>query len=136
IPILLQGETGTGKGLIAETIHQMSSRRQGPFVAIDCATVPHELAESELFGHEDGAFTGAGRKKRGRVAFADRGTLFLDEIGTLALGTQAKLLTLIEQQAFLPLGARTLSPMQLDARFISATNLPLQRAADEGTFRA
>ena len=136
IPILLQGETGTGKGLIAQAIHRLSKRAHAPFVSIDCATIPGELAESELFGYEDGAFTGAGKKKRGRVAFADRGTLFLDEIATLSLGTQAKLLTLIEQQAFLPLGARTFSPMQLDARFVSATNVPLQRAADEGTFRA
>jgi DNA-binding NtrC family response regulator len=136
IPILLQGETGTGKGLVAEAIHRVSKRAHAPFVAIDCATIPGELAESELFGYEDGAFTGAGKKKRGRVAFADRGTLFLDEIATLSLGTQAKLLTLIEQQAFLPLGARTFSPMQLDARFVSATNVPLQRAAEDGSFRA
>jgi DNA-binding NtrC family response regulator len=136
IPILLQGETGTGKGLIAQAIHRVSKRAQAPFVAIDCATIPGELAESELFGYEDGAFTGAGKKKRGRVAFADRGTLFFDEIGTLALGTQAKLLTLIEQQAFVPLGARTSQPTHLDARFISATNLPLHEAAERGTFRA
>jgi DNA-binding NtrC family response regulator len=136
IPILLQGETGTGKGLIAQAIHRVSKRAHGPLVSIDCATIPGELAESELFGYEDGAFTGAGKKKRGRVAFADRGTLFLDEIATLSLGTQAKLLTLIEQQAFLPLGARTFSPMQLDARFISATNVPLQRASEDGSFRA
>ena len=136
IPILLQGETGTGKGLIAEAIHRVSKRAQAPFVAIDCATIPGELAESELFGYEDGAFTGAGKRKRGRVAFADRGTLFFDEIGTLALGTQAKLLTLIEQQAFVPLGARTSQPTRLDARVISATNVPLHRAAEQGTFRA
>jgi DNA-binding NtrC family response regulator len=136
IPILLQGETGTGKGLIAEAIHRVSKRAHAPFVSIDCATIPGELAESELFGYEDGAFTGAGKKKRGRVAFADRGTLFLDEIATLSLGTQAKLLTLIEQQAFLPLGARTFSPMQLDARFVSATNVPLHRASEDGSFRA
>ena len=90
IPILLQGETGTGKGLIAEAVHRVSKRAQAPFVAIDCATIPGDLAESELFGYEDGAFTGAGKKKRGRVAFADRGTLFLDEIGTLAVGTQSR----------------------------------------------
>jgi DNA-binding NtrC family response regulator len=136
IPILLQGETGTGKGLFAEAIHRVSKRTQGPFVAIDCATIPGDLAESELFGYEDGAFTGAGRKKRGRVGFADKGTLFLDEIGTLALGTQAKLLTLIEQQAFVPLGTRTSQPMRIDTRVISATNVPLHRAAEEGTFRA
>src|SRR4051812_16104255 len=136
LPILIQGETGTGKGLIAEAIHRLSKRAQGPFVAIDCATIPAELAESELFGYEDGAFTGAGKKKRGRVAFADRGTLFLDEIGTLALGTQAKLLTLIEQQHFLPLGARTFQPTHLDVRFISATNVPLHEAVETGAFRA
>lgn len=136
IPILLQGETGTGKGLIAEAIHRVSKRAREAFVAIDCATIPGELAESELFGYEDGAFTGAGKKKRGRVAFADRGTLFLDEIGTLALGTQAKLLTLLEQQAFLPLGARSFQPQRLDVRFVSATNLPLQQAAETGSFRA
>jgi two-component system response regulator AtoC len=136
IPILLQGETGTGKGLIAEAVHRVSKRVRAPFVAIDCATIPGDLAESELFGYEDGAFTGAGKKKRGRVAFADRGTLFLDEIGTLALGTQSKLLTLIERQNFLPLGARSLQPTQLDVRFISATNLPLHSAVEQGSFRA
>jgi two-component system response regulator AtoC len=136
IPILLQGETGTGKGLIAQAVHRVSKRAQAAFVAIDCATIPEQLAESELFGYEDGAFTGAGKKKRGRVAFADRGTLFLDEIGTLAVGTQAKLLTLIEQQNFLPLGARNLQPTHLDVRFVGATNVPLQRAVEEGSFRA
>jgi DNA-binding NtrC family response regulator len=136
IPILLQGETGTGKGLIAQAIHRLSKRAARPLVAIDCATIPEQLAESELFGYEDGAFTGAGRKKRGRVAFADRGTLFLDEIGTLALGTQSKLLTLVEQQNYLPLGARNVEPTHLDVRFISATNVPLQRAVEGGSFRA
>jgi DNA-binding NtrC family response regulator len=136
IPILLQGETGTGKGVIAEAIHQNSRRRDCPFIAVDCATIPADLAESELFGHEDGAFTGAGKRKRGRVSFADRGTLFLDEIGTLSVGTQCKLLTLLERQSFLPLGARDAQPLRLDARFVSATNLPLQEAIDEGTFRA
>src|SRR4051795_9856887 len=136
IPLLLQGETGTGKGLVAESVHRLSKRAQAPFIAIDCATIPNELAESELFGYEDGAFTGAGKKKRGRVAFADRGTLFLDEIGTLSVGTQAKLLTLIEQQLFLPLGARNVQPTHLDVRFISATNVPLHEAVEAGTFRA
>jgi two-component system, NtrC family, response regulator AtoC len=136
IPVLLQGETGTGKGLIAEAIHRTSKRSRAQFVAIDCATIPEQLAESELFGYEDGAFTGAGKKKRGRVAFADRGTLFLDEIGTLSLATQAKLLTLLEQQNFVPLGARCLEPTRVDVRFICATNVSLQRAVDEGSFRA
>ncbi len=136
IPVLLQGETGTGKGLVAEAVHRASKRASGVFAAIDCATIPEQLAESELFGYEDGAFTGAGKKKRGRVAFADRGTAFLDEIGTLALSTQSKLLTLLEQQSFLPLGARNLQPTHIDVRFICATNVPLQQAVDEGTFRA
>jgi len=136
IPILLQGETGTGKGLIAEAVHRVSRRADRQFVAIDCATIPEQLAESELFGYEDGAFTGAGKRKPGRVAAADRGTLFLDEIGTLALGTQAKLLTLLEQQNFLPLGARRLQPTHLDVRFMAATNVPLDVAVERGTFRA
>jgi DNA-binding NtrC family response regulator len=136
IPVLLQGETGTGKGLIAEALHQLSSRASAPFVAIDCATIPGDLAESELFGYEDGAFTGAGKRRRGRVAFADRGTLFLDEIGTLAVATQCKLLTLLERQSFLPLGARTGQPTHLDVRFVSATNVPLLDAVDSGTFRS
>jgi DNA-binding NtrC family response regulator len=135
IPVLLQGETGTGKGVIAQAVHQHSKRARATFVGIDCATLPEQLAESELFGYEDGAFTGAGRKKPGRVAFADRGTLFLDEIGTLPLSTQSKLLTLLEQQNFLPLGARHAHPMHVDVRFVSATNVPLQRAIEEGTFR-
>ena len=136
IAILLQGETGTGKGIIAEAIHRVSKRARGAFAAIDCATIPEQLAESELFGYEDGAFTGAGKKKRGRVAFADGGTLFLDEIGTLSLATQSKLLTLLEQHDFLPLGARNLQPTHVDARVICATNVPLERAVDEGAFRA
>jgi DNA-binding NtrC family response regulator len=136
IPILLQGETGTGKGLFAEAIHRLSKRGEQAFVAIDCATIPEQLAESELFGYEDGAFTGAGKKKRGRVAFADHGTLFLDEIGTLSAATQAKLLTVVEQQHFLPLGARSFQPTRIDVRFISATNVPLHRAAENGTFRS
>ena len=135
IPLLLQGETGTGKGVVAEALHRGSKRSEKPFVAIDCATIPEQLAESELFGYEDGAFTGAGKKKRGRVAFADRGTLFLDEIGTLSLATQAKLLTLLEQQNFMPLGSRSLDATHLDVRFISATNIPLHQAAAAGTFR-
>ena len=136
IAILLQGETGTGKGIIAEAVHRVSKRSRGAFAAIDCATIPEQLAESELFGYEDGAFTGAGKRKRGRVAFADGGTLFLDEIGTLSLATQSKLLTLLEQHDFLPLGARNLQPTHVDARVICATNVPLERAVDEGTFRA
>jgi DNA-binding NtrC family response regulator len=113
----------------------MSKRSQGPFVDIDCSTIPEQLAESELFGYEDGAFTGAGKKKIGRVAFANGGTLFLDEIGVLSLASQAKLLTLVEQQTFTPLGARDARTRQVDVRLISATNVPLLRAIDNGSFR-
>jgi DNA-binding NtrC family response regulator len=135
IPILLQGETGTGKGMFARSIHQLSKRAGGPFADIDCSTIPEQLAESELFGYEDGAFTGAGKKKAGRVMFADQGTLFLDEIGTLGLSIQAKLLTLIEQQQFLPLGSRDSRNRRLNTRFIAATNVPLHQAVGNGTFR-
>jgi DNA-binding NtrC family response regulator len=135
IPILLQGESGTGKGAFARAIQSLSKRAQGPFVEIDCSTIPEQLAESELFGYEDGAFTGAGQKKIGRVAFADHGTIFLDEIGVLTFTAQSKLLTLIEQQTFVPLGSRDARTRQVDVRFISATNVPLLRAIENGTFR-
>lgn len=135
IPILLQGETGTGKGMFARAIHQVSKRASGPFVDIDCSTIPEQLAESELFGYEDGAFTGAGKKKPGKVLFADQGTLFLDEIGTLGLPTQAKLLTLIEQQQFMPLGSRDPRNRRVNARFIAATNVSLRHAVETGAFR-
>ena len=135
IPILLEGESGTGKGAFARAIQSLSKRAQGPFVEIDCSTIPEQLAESELFGYEDGAFTGAGKKKIGRVAFADHGTIFLDEIGVLTFAAQSKLLTLIEQQTFVPLGSRDARTRQVDVRFISATNVPLLRAIDNGTFR-
>lgn len=135
IPILLQGESGTGKSAFARAIHAVSKRAEGPFVDIDCGTIPEQLAESELFGYEDGAFTGAGKKKVGRVAFADHGTLFLDEIGVLSLASQSKLLTLIERQTFTPLGSRDARARQVDMRFISATNVPLQGAIEKGSFR-
>lgn len=135
VPILLQGETGTGKELFAQALHQISKRAQGPLVPIDCGTLPEQLAESELFGYEDGAFTGAGRKKPGKVTWANGGTLFLDEIGVLSLGCQAKLLRLIEQQGFVPLGARDGRLNRLDVRFLSATNVTLREALEKGAFR-
>ncbi len=135
VPILLQGETGTGKGAFARAIHELSKRSQQPFIDVDCGTIPEQLAESELFGYEDGAFTGAGKRKIGRVAFADKGTLFLDEIGVLTMASQAKLLTVVEQQRFVPLGARDGRARQVDIRFVSATNVPLKKAIENGTFR-
>jgi DNA-binding NtrC family response regulator len=135
IPILLQGETGTGKEVFAQVLHQISKRGHGPLVQIDCGTVPEQLAESELFGYEQGAFTGAANKKPGQVAWADGGTLFLDEVGVLSLASQAKLLRFVEQQGFIPLGARDAKLRRLDVRFISATNVPLRTAIEEGAFR-
>ena len=135
ISILLQGETGTGKELFAQAIHQLSKRASGPLISIDCATVPEQLAESELFGYEQGAFTGASRGKPGNVSWAEGGTLFLDEIGALSPACQAKLLRLIEQRGYVPLGARDRRVHRLDARFISATNLPLRQATQKATFR-
>ncbi len=128
------GETGTGKGVIARAIHARSGRAFEPFVAVDCTTIPATLVESELFGHEKGAFSGASYSKLGRVEAAARGTLFLDEIGELELPMQAKLLRLLEEREFTRVGstrARTLS-----ARVIAATNRDLARAAAEGRFRA
>jgi DNA-binding NtrC family response regulator len=135
VPILLQGETGTGKDLFAQALHQISKRAQGPLITIDCGTLPEQLAESELFGYEDGAFTGAGRKKPGKVTWANGGSLFLDEIGVLSLGCQAKLLRLIEQQGFVPLGARDGRLNRLDVRFLTATNVALREALEKGAFR-
>lgn len=135
VPILLQGGTGTGKDLFAQALHQISKRSQGPFIAIDCGALPEQLAESELFGYEEGAFTGAAKKKPGKVTWANGGTLFLDEIGVLSLTCQAKLLRLIEEQGFVPLGARDSRLNRLDVRFISATNTPLRNAIEKGSFR-
>jgi transcriptional regulator with PAS, ATPase and Fis domain len=135
IPILLQGETGTGKELFAQALHQISKRSSGPLVPIDCGTLPEQLAESELFGYEEAAFTGAAKKKPGKVTWANGGTLFLDEIGVLSLACQAKLLRLVEQQGFVPLGARDGRLTRLDVRFISATNTPLRKAIEKDGFR-
>lgn len=135
IPVLVQGETGTGKELFAHAIHELSRRSEGPLVTIDCAGLPEELMESELFGYEKGAFTGADKTKPGRVAWANGGTLFMDEIALLRLSCQGKLLRLVEQQGFLPLGARASRWNVLDVRFISATNIPLADAVRQGAFR-
>jgi DNA-binding NtrC family response regulator len=131
--ILIYGETGTGKGLVARAIHEESTRSGGPFVDINCAAMPAELVESELFGFERGAFTGAATKKIGLVEAADGGTLFLDEIRELSPVLQAKLLTLMDTQRFRRIGS--VAPITVDVRFIAATNRILFAEVREGRFR-
>ena len=132
--VLVQGETGTGKEVIAQAIHEASPRRQNRFVALNCAAIPSALLESELFGHERGAFTGAVAQTMGRFQAADRGTLFLDEIGDLPLELQPKLLRALQEKQFERLGGgRTI---QVDVRVIAATNQDLWRMVQERKFRA
>lgn len=131
--VLLQGESGTGKEIMARYIHSKSDRSQGPFIAVNCASLPEGLLESELFGHEKGAYTGAAARREGRFLLAHRGTLFLDEVGELSLPTQAKILRVLQTQEFEPLGSnRTL---KVDVRIIAATNRDLEKAVREGHFR-
>jgi DNA-binding NtrC family response regulator len=131
--ILIDGETGSGKELIAQAIHQASPRARAPFVAVHCAALPPTLLESELFGHERGAFTGATERRIGRFEAADTGTLFLDEIGEISLATQVKLLRFLETKAIERIGSMKLIP--LDVRLVAATNKDLDRMVREGTFR-
>ncbi len=131
--ILLEGENGTGKDLIAKTLHYQSLRQAEPFIAINCAAIPETLLESELFGYEKGAFTDARSQKRGIFELADKGTLFLDEIGEIPLMLQAKLLRVLEEQSFRRLGG--LKDINLDLRVIAATNKNLREAVKEGAFR-
>jgi DNA-binding NtrC family response regulator len=132
--VLVLGETGTGKELVARAIHDRSPRREGPLVTVNCAALPRELVESELFGHEKGAFTGATQQRRGRFELADGGTLFLDEIGELPLDAQAKLLRVLQEGEFERVGgARTL---RSDVRLVAATNRDLDERVARGDFRA
>ena len=132
--ILLEGETGTGKGLIAEAIHDASSRSSGPFLVLDCSAIPPSLIESELFGHERGAFTGAHAAREGVFAAAKAGTVFLDEIGELPLEMQPKLLRALEERVVRPVGST--ESVRLDVRIVAATNRELRREVNKGTFRA
>jgi DNA-binding NtrC family response regulator len=131
--VLLEGESGTGKELFARTLHALSPRAEGPFVAINCAAIPETLLETELFGHEKGAFTGAANRKPGKFELAHRGTLFLDEIGELPLALQAKILRALEEKKFERVGGTAL--LQVDVRVVAATNKNLRAAIAARQFR-
>ena len=131
--VLLEGETGTGKELIAQSLHQNSNRAREPFVAVHCAALPSNLLESELFGHEKGAFTGASEKRIGRFEAAHGGTLFLDEIGEIDASTQVKLLRFLESKTFERVGS--IQPVQVDVRLVCATNKDLRAMVRKGEFR-
>jgi len=133
VTVLICGETGTGKDLVARTIHHLSSRRGKPFIKVNCAAMPRDLLESELFGHERGAFTGAHRQKIGKFEAADGGTIFLDEIGDLHPALQAKLLHVLQDGEFSRVGGK--STLKVDVRVIAATNQDLDRAVAAGRFR-
>jgi transcriptional regulator with GAF, ATPase, and Fis domain len=131
--VLIRGESGVGKELVARAIHFSSPRREAPFVCLNCAAISETLLESELFGHEKGAFTGATEKKIGKFEAADHGTIFLDEIGEMTFGTQAKLLRVLEGHPFERVGGST--PLRVDVRVVAATNQPLEQGVQEGKFR-
>jgi len=133
VPILILGENGTGKELVARAVHDLSARREQPFVKMNCAAVPAELVESELFGHEKGAFSGAVAQRRGRFEQADSGTLFLDEIGDMAAPMQAKLLRVLQDGEIARVGGT--GEIKVDVRVISATNHDLDALVADGRFR-
>ncbi len=133
VTVLIRGESGTGKELAAQIIHDQSTRREGPFVSINCAAIPRELIESELFGYEKGAFTGAVSAKQGRFELAHKGTIFLDEIGDMSTDTQAKVLRVLQERKFERVGGA--QSIEVDVRIVSATHRDLSRAIREGTFR-
>jgi two-component system NtrC family response regulator len=131
--VLIVGESGTGKELVARAIHRQGGRRQAPFVAINCGAIPENLLESELFGHEKGAFTGAHIQRKGRIELAQGGSLFLDEIGELSLPLQVKLLRFLQEHQLERVGGR--EPIMVDTRVLAATNIDLQQAMSDGRFR-
>src|SRR4051812_16944852 len=133
VPVLIQGESGTGKDIIARMIHGISPWKSGPYVKVNCPAIPGTLMESELFGYEKGAFTGAYGLKPGRVELAHRGTLFLDEIGELELSLQAKLLQLLQDGQFCRIGAQ--EDKKVEVRIICATNRDMEQEIANGTFR-
>ena len=133
VTVLVAGETGTGKEMVARAIHSLSDRRRQPFVPVDCGAIPQELAESELFGHEKGSFTGAAAKTVGLIGAAERGTLFLDEVDSLSLNTQAKLLRFLQRREYRAVGSTNLQ--QSNVRVVSATNTDLRQRVSEGRFR-
>ena len=133
VPVLLLGESGTGKEALARALHDLGPRAKQPFIAINCGAIPENLLESELFGHERGAFTGAVKQTIGKIESADRGTLFLDEIGDLPHPLQVKLLRFLQDQVVERIGGR--KPIQVDVRIVSATNQTLEAQITEGRFR-
>jgi two-component system NtrC family response regulator len=132
-PVLVLGESGTGKEMAARAIHQRSDRKNGPFVAINCGAIPETLLESELFGHEKGAFTGAHMQRKGRIEMSNEGTLFLDEIGEIPLPLQVKLLRFLQEQSIERIGGR--QEIRINTRVVAATNVDLKKAMTGGTFR-
>jgi DNA-binding NtrC family response regulator len=134
VVVSLSGESGTGKEILARRIHELSHRRTGPFVPINCAAIPEALFESELFGHEKGAFTGASERARGKIEAAGGGTLFLDEVGEMPMAVQAKLLRFLENHKFMRVGGTT--KISVDARLVCATLRPLEDEVRAGHFRA
>ena len=133
LPVLVQGETGSGKEVVARALHRLSPRAGRPFIAVNCATLPETIAESELFGHEKGSFTGASDRQIGKFEQADKGTIFLDEVGDMSLKTQAKVLRVLQEQELERLGSNRI--IKVDVRVIAATNKNLEEGIDKGTFR-
>ncbi len=133
LTVLIRGESGTGKEIVSRSLHQLSSRKDKPFIKVNCAAIPRDLLEAELFGYEKGAFTGAHKNKQGRFELADKGTMFLDEIGDMPLELQSKLLQVLEQQEFVRIGG--MQNIHVDVRIICATNRNLEQAIADGEFR-